>query len=101
MIQEIFSKVDEHIADGNLIKEFNMSALPTLYEQFVRLIDFLVIVPYTKFSAKNWVFHRALLKCCLIPQKENKKEDKDHVVILLLDMLEVVTRDIMEDSVPR
>nr|XP_025887034.1 LOW QUALITY PROTEIN: callose synthase 2 [Solanum lycopersicum] len=73
VIQEIFSKVDEHIADGNLIKEFNMSALPTLYEQFVRLIDFL---------------------------KENKKEDKDHVVILLLDMLEVVTRDIMEDSVP-
>ncbi|KAL3380823.1 hypothetical protein AABB24_001141 [Solanum stoloniferum] len=73
VIQEIFSKVDEHIAEGNLIKEFNMSALPTLYEQFVRLIDFL---------------------------KENKKEDKDHVVILLLDMLEVVTRDIMEDSVP-
>lgn len=73
VIQEIFSKVDEHIAERNLIKEFNMSALPTLYEQFVRLIDFL---------------------------KENKKEDKDHVVILLLDMLEVVTRDIMEDSVP-
>ncbi|XP_055817760.1 callose synthase 2 isoform X1 [Solanum dulcamara] len=73
VIKEIFSKVDEHIDEGNLIKDFNMSALPTLYEQFVRLIDFL---------------------------KENKKEDKDHVVILLLDMLEVVTRDIMEDSVP-
>lgn len=73
VIKEIFSKVDDHINEGNLIKDFTMSALPTLYEQFVRLIDFL---------------------------KENKKEDKDHVVILLLDMLEVVTRDIMEDSVP-
>ncbi|XP_016449067.2 callose synthase 2 isoform X1 [Nicotiana tabacum] len=73
VIKEIFSKVDDHIDQGNLIPEFNMSALPTLYEQFVRLIDFL---------------------------KENKKEDKDQVVILLLDMLEVVTRDIMEDTVP-
>lgn len=34
-------------------------------------------------------------------QKENKKEDKDEVVIVLLNMLEVVTRDIMDDSVPR
>ncbi|KAJ8573525.1 hypothetical protein K7X08_010036 [Anisodus acutangulus] len=73
VIKEIFSKVDDHIDQGDLITEFTMSALPTLYEQFVRLIDFL---------------------------KENKKEDKDQVVILLLDMLEVVTRDIMEDSVP-
>lgn len=73
VIKEIFSKVDDHINEGNLVTDFNMSALPTLYVQFVRLIDFL---------------------------KENKKEDKDHVVILLLDMLEVVTRDIMEDSVP-
>lgn len=32
---------------------------------------------------------------------ENKEEDKDQVVILLLDMLEVVTRDIMEDEGPR
>lgn len=53
MIKEIFSKVDEHIDEGNLIKDFNMSALPTLYEQFVRLIDFLVIISYTKFSAKD------------------------------------------------
>lgn len=52
MIKEIFSKVDEHIADGNLIKDFNMSALPTLYEQFVRLIDFLVIIHYKIFRLR-------------------------------------------------
>ncbi|KAG9150701.1 hypothetical protein Leryth_008156 [Lithospermum erythrorhizon] len=73
IIDEIFSKVDEHINEGDLIKEFDMSVLPNLYNQFVQLIKFL---------------------------KENKKEDKDQIVIVLLDMLEVVTRDIMEDSVP-
>ncbi|GAA0172046.1 hypothetical protein LIER_25951 [Lithospermum erythrorhizon] len=73
IIEEIFSKVDEHITEGDLIREFTMSALPNLYDQFVQLIDHL---------------------------KENKKEDKDKVVIVLLNMLEVVTRDIMEDSVP-
>jgi hypothetical protein len=28
-------------------------------------------------------------------------EDKDEVVIVLLNMLEIVTRDIMDDEVPR
>ncbi|KAL3516603.1 hypothetical protein ACH5RR_023505, partial [Cinchona calisaya] len=73
VIDEIFSKADEHIEKDDLIKEFKMGALPSLYEQFVQLIDYL---------------------------KENKKEDKDQVVIVLLNMLEVVTRDIMEDSIP-
>ncbi|KAI5647696.1 hypothetical protein M9H77_33701 [Catharanthus roseus] len=73
VIKEIFSKVDEHIEKGDLIVELNMSALPSLYEQFVQLIEYL---------------------------KENKREDKDQVVIVLLNMLEVVTRDIMEDTVP-
>lgn len=30
---------------------------------------------------------------------DNKKEVKDQIVILLLDMLEIVTRDIMEGDV--
>ena len=34
-------------------------------------------------------------------QLKNNKDDKDKVVILLLDMLEVVTRDIMEDPISR
>ncbi|KAL7120710.1 hypothetical protein ACP275_02G139200 [Erythranthe tilingii] len=73
VINEIFSKVDHHIEQGDLLVEFNMSALPSLYEQFVQLIEYLM---------------------------ENKKEDKDKVVIVLLNMLEVVTRDILDDTVP-
>ncbi|KAH6789679.1 callose synthase 1 [Perilla frutescens var. frutescens] len=73
VINEIFSKVDHHIEEGNLLLELNMSALPNLYDQFVQLIEIL---------------------------RENKKEDRDQLVIVLLNMLEVVTRDIMEDSVP-
>ncbi|KAE9463007.1 hypothetical protein C3L33_05086, partial [Rhododendron williamsianum] len=44
-----------------------------LYENFVQLIEYL---------------------------RENKREDKDKVVIVLLNMLEIVTRDIMEDPIP-
>ncbi|KAG6393247.1 hypothetical protein SASPL_147483 [Salvia splendens] len=73
VIDEIFTKVDYHIGQGNLLKELNMSALPNLYKQFVELIEIL---------------------------SKNIKEDRDQLVIVLLNMLEVVTRDIMEDSVP-
>ncbi|XP_052193057.1 callose synthase 2-like [Diospyros lotus] len=73
VINEIFSKVDQHIKEDNLISELKMSALPGLYEQFVQLIDYL---------------------------SKNRKEDKDQVVIVLLNMLEIVTRDIMEDPLP-
>nr|POF25394.1 callose synthase 1 [Quercus suber] len=74
IINEIFSKVDYHIEKEDLIEELNMSALPSLYEQFIRLIEYLL---------------------------ENKKEDKDQVVIVLLNMLEIVTRDILEEEVNR
>ncbi|KAB1224868.1 Callose synthase 2 [Morella rubra] len=73
VINEIFSKVDDHIRTDNLILELNMGALPSLYEQFVKLIEYLSV---------------------------NKEEDKDQVVIVLLNMLEIVSRDIMEDEVP-
>ncbi|XP_030967643.1 callose synthase 2-like [Quercus lobata] len=72
IINEIFLKVDNHIENEDLIKELNLSALPSLYEQFITLIKYLL---------------------------ENKKEDKDQVVIVLLNMLEIVTRDILEDEV--
>lgn len=36
-----------------------------------------------------------------ILQKENKLDDKDQIVIVLLNMLEIVIRDIMDDTVPR
>ncbi|KAK7243498.1 hypothetical protein RIF29_38296 [Crotalaria pallida] len=72
VINNIFQRVDEHIENGNLLSELNLSALHNLYDRFVKLIE------------------------CLM---ENKKEVKDQIVILLLDMLEIVTRDIMDGEV--
>ncbi|XP_045796427.1 callose synthase 3-like [Trifolium pratense] len=70
-IEYMFREVDNHIEAGNLINEFKMSALPSLYGQFVELIKYLL---------------------------ENNQKDRDQVVILFQDMLEVVTRDIMMEE---
>jgi len=43
IIDKIFSEVDPHIEDGTIIREYKMSALPTLYDLFVKLIKYLVI----------------------------------------------------------
>ncbi|XP_048324045.2 callose synthase 3 [Ziziphus jujuba] len=72
VIDSIFNEVDKHKDANDLITEFKMSALPSLYDHFVKLIKYLL---------------------------DNKQEDRDHVVILFQDMLEVVTRDIMEDHI--
>ncbi|GJT09449.1 callose synthase 3 [Tanacetum coccineum] len=71
VINEIFEEVDKHIENGNLVRDFKMSALPILYDHVVKLINYLLL---------------------------NKQEDRDQVVILFQDMHEVVTRDIMEDQ---
>ncbi|KAM5582414.1 callose synthase 3 [Rosa sericea] len=71
VIDYIFLEVEKHIGDGNLIREFKMSALPSLYDHFVSLINFLL---------------------------KNSQDDRDQVVILFQDMLEVVTRDIMMED---
>ncbi|KAH0905704.1 hypothetical protein HID58_037531 [Brassica napus] len=73
VINDIFSKIDEHIEKETLITELNLSSLPDLYGQFVQLIEYLI---------------------------QNREEDKDQIVIVLLNMLEVVTRDIMDEEVP-
>ena len=39
VIQKIFNVVDEHIAEDTLIKELNMSNLPTLSKKFIELLD--------------------------------------------------------------
>ncbi|KAL9407347.1 hypothetical protein Peur_004319 [Populus x canadensis] len=71
VIDFIFSEVNQHIDKGDLISEYKMSALPFLYDHFVKLIKYLLA---------------------------NKPEDRDQVVILFQDMLEVVTRDIMMED---
>ncbi|XP_056169325.1 callose synthase 3-like [Syzygium oleosum] len=72
VIEWILSVVDIHVANGSLISDFKMSALPTLHDLFVQLIKFLLA---------------------------NKPEDRDKVVILFQDILEVVTRDMMENRI--
>lgn len=46
-------EVEKHIDEGNLMREFKMSALPSLYDHFVKLIGFLVrfkLLVYNKVS---------------------------------------------------
>ncbi|KAK1356307.1 hypothetical protein POM88_049563 [Heracleum sosnowskyi] len=71
VIEYIFCEVDKYFEAGDFLIEYKMSALPSLYDHFLKLIKYLL---------------------------ENK-EDRDQVVILFQDMLEVVTRDIMEDHI--
>lgn len=42
VVNEIFSKIDHHIQEDDLLQELNMSALPLLCENFVELIEYLV-----------------------------------------------------------
>ncbi|KAJ0771630.1 putative 1,3-beta-glucan synthase [Helianthus annuus] len=70
VIDDIFEEVDKHIDNGDLVRDFKMSALPILYDHVVKLLKYLLT---------------------------NKQEDRDQVVILFQDMHEVVTRDIMEE----
>ncbi|WRX34230.1 Glycosyl transferase [Theobroma cacao] len=71
VIDAIFSKVDELIEHGSLIKTYKMSALPSLYDHIVKLIKFLL---------------------------ENKQEERGQVVLCFQDMLETVTKDIMTED---
>ncbi|CAJ1846041.1 unnamed protein product [Sphenostylis stenocarpa] len=71
VIEYMFDEVDKHIESDKLIIEFRMSALPSLYAKFVQLIEYLLA---------------------------NDPKDRDQVVILFQDMLEVVTRDIMMED---
>ncbi|KAK6138372.1 hypothetical protein DH2020_027888 [Rehmannia glutinosa] len=62
VIEYIFSEVDKHIGEDDLLTEYKLSALPSLYDLFVKLVKYLL---------------------------ENKQEDRDQVVILFQDMLEI------------
>ncbi|URD74284.1 callose synthase [Musa troglodytarum] len=71
VVNNIFSKVE--LVEKESLQELNMSHLPTLCNKFVELIKLLMT---------------------------NNEADRDQVIILFQDMLEVVTRDIMEDDLP-
>ncbi|XBI05297.1 hypothetical protein VPH35_133474 [Triticum aestivum] len=71
VMQEIFEVVDKHIAEETLIRDLNMRSLPALSKKLIELLELL---------------------------QKNKVEDLGQVVILFQDMLEVVTKDIMEEQ---
>ncbi|KAL8468955.1 hypothetical protein ACS0TY_031960 [Phlomoides rotata] len=43
VIEYIFSEVDKHIEEDDLLSEYKLNALPNLYELFVRLVKYLTI----------------------------------------------------------
>jgi callose synthase len=43
VMQNIFQRVDELIEKGELLRDLDLSALPDLYDRFVKLIECLVI----------------------------------------------------------
>ncbi|KAH9311871.1 hypothetical protein KI387_026906 [Taxus chinensis] len=70
VIKEIELYVDDHIKNETLLENFKMSELPFLYTKFIQLVELLL---------KN----------------DNEQESRQAVILLLQDMLEVVTRDMM------
>ncbi|XP_057853796.2 callose synthase 5 [Cryptomeria japonica] len=72
IIEIILEEVEANISKNTLLANFRMSALPTIYRKFVELIEIL---------------------------KNSEASMRDNVVLLLQDMLEVVTRDMMVNEI--
>ncbi|GMH25104.1 hypothetical protein Nepgr_026947 [Nepenthes gracilis] len=72
IISIIVKEVENCISKKTLLANFRMSALPTLCEKFVELVGIL---------------------------RDGNPSKRDAVVLLLLDMLEVVTRDMMVNEI--
>uniref|UniRef100_A0A803KX00 1,3-beta-glucan synthase n=1 Tax=Chenopodium quinoa TaxID=63459 RepID=A0A803KX00_CHEQI len=72
MISVLIREVETNMSRGTLLTNFRMSALPTLCKKFVELVGYL---------------------------RDGDSSKRDSVVLLLLDMLEVVTRDMMVNEI--
>ncbi|XP_074309017.1 callose synthase 5-like [Silene latifolia] len=72
IISNIVKEVETNISKNTLLTNFRMSALPTLYKKFVELVGYL---------------------------RDGNSSKRDSVVLLLQDMLEVVTRDMMVNEI--
>ncbi|KAL2498594.1 Callose synthase 5 [Abeliophyllum distichum] len=68
----IFKEVESNIQKNTFLANFRMKPLPNLYKKFVELVEIL---------------------------KDGDPSKKDRVVLLLQDMLEVVTRDMMVNEI--
>eukprot|EP01018_Ginkgo_biloba_P025952 Gb_32715 [translate_table: standard] len=73
VINEIIKEVESSIESEHLLENFRMSELPFLYSKFVQLVELLL---------KN----------------DEELTSREKVVLLLQDMLEVVTRDMISDG---
>lgn len=71
IIEKIFERIDDYIKEQNLFEGCKMAALPTLYDQFIKLIKHLM---------------------------DNREDERDQVIILIQDMFEVATKDILEEE---
>ncbi|KAG6551246.1 hypothetical protein Mapa_007172 [Marchantia paleacea] len=71
VIDGILEEIDKDISEGSLLSNFKMSALPVLHTKFVQLTEFLI---------------------------KGEADKRDSVVLLLQDMFEVVTRDMMNET---
>ncbi|KAL2634599.1 hypothetical protein R1flu_006078 [Riccia fluitans] len=71
VIDGILEEIDKDINEGSLLSNFKMSALPVLHEKFVQLTEYLI---------------------------NGEANKRDEVVLLLQDMFEVVTRDMMNET---
>ncbi|KAL8170910.1 hypothetical protein V2J09_022714 [Rumex salicifolius] len=117
VINCIFNEVDAHIEAGDLITEYKMSSLSSLYEHFVDLMKCLLesnqmqknLLSVSRKQRElqsdiNQKQKELLLECNQQMELllENIQKQRDRVVILFQDMLEVVTKDIItEDLLPR
>ncbi|XP_027343948.1 putative callose synthase 8 [Abrus precatorius] len=82
MICDILSEIEKNIQETSLLKNFNLKVLPALHAKVIELAELLVIVS------------QIYTKC----QMEGDKDHHHKVVKALLDMLELVTNDMMVDS---
>jgi len=91
VMDDIIKDVDDNIENGTLLANFKMSELPVLYHKFVELVKYLLKI-YNVETPRDKS----------IPEIQDAHvQDQDHlnkVILLLQDMLEVVTQDIMKNG---
>ncbi|CAL9224715.1 unnamed protein product [Arabidopsis halleri] len=74
LITTIFTIIDTHIKEDTLLTQLNLSALPDLHGHFVMLTEYVL---------------------------QNKEEDKIQIVNVLLEILEMVTKDMLNKEIKR
>lgn len=93
----IIKEIENSISDYTFLQNFRMKPLPDLCKKFIELVEILVSQFLSKYQVKGW--HLWKLSEFFILQKDSDPSNKDIVVLLLQDMLELVTRDMMVNEI--